>query len=194
MSDKKQRSATQRIEDLETGLMSLYQTADNMARDLLMVKDAIKLLGNKVDALVKAAERGTVNDAVVAAIMVENNVEELKKKVDTLVAQGILASEEKVTQTSFVVGREIDSDGKVVNPRLQFTMGALQPEIREKILGGMPGQVITLQEDKLKFEVLETYAIQTPKAPEAEAPSEAPAEQSQAAEAAPATESEAANS
>lgn len=169
------RTATQRIEDLERALMSLYQTADNMARDLMTIKDAIKLLGNKLDAVVQASERGTVNNDVVAAIMVENNVSELKSKVDNLVAQGILAAEEAITDKSFVVGREVDSEGKVVNPRLQFTMGALPPETSAKLVGGMPGQVITLQEDKLKFEVLETYAIQTPKASE-----EAPAEQSEA--------------
>ena len=37
---QKQRTASQRIDDLERS-MSLYQTADNMARDLSTSKDAL---------------------------------------------------------------------------------------------------------------------------------------------------------
>lgn len=160
MSEK--RNATQRIEDLEHALSSLYNTADNMARDLTLVKDAIKLLGNKLDAVVKASARGSLDDETIASIMVDNNVEELKNKVDTLISQGILVGEQSATATSFVVGREVDESGKVVNPRLQFTMAALQPEVREKLVGSMPGQTVTLQEGKLKFEVMEVYAITSP--------------------------------
>lgn len=176
---KDKRNATQRIEDLEHALMSLYQTADNMARDLTMVKDAIKLLGNKLDAVVKASERGAgVNDTVVASIMVENNVADLKEKADRLVAQGILVAEEAVGEKSFVVSREQDDQGNIVNPRLQFTMGSLTPELRAKIVGGMPGQVITLEEGKLKLEILETYSIQTPSAQSTEESESVPASES----------------
>lgn len=169
------RTASQRIEDLERAMMSLYQTADNMARDLGTIKDAIKLLGNKVDAIVKASSSSQpINDDVIAAIMVQNNVEELKQKVSNLVAQGVLSAEESITETSFVVGSEVKEDGTVANPRLQFTMQALQPELREKLKGAKAGQTVTLQEGKLLFNVLETYAIQQPKAPE-QSQEEAPA-------------------
>lgn len=163
------RSASERIQDLERATMSLYQTVDNMARDLMTVKDAIKLLGNKVDAIVKAAERGSVNDNSVADIMIENNVSELKSKVDDLITKGILTYEATVTPESYVVGREIDETGKVVNPRLQFAMSALDPEIREKIVGAMAGNVLELATGKLKLEVLETYTIQVPSPAQEEA-------------------------
>jgi hypothetical protein len=192
MSNDK-RTAIQRIEDLERALMSLYQTADNMARDMMMIKDAIKLLGNKLDAVVKASERGSVNDTVVAQIMIENNVSELTEKVESLKAQGILTAETAATERSFVVGREIDAEGKVANPRLQFTMGALNPEVREKLVGGMPGQVITLEEGKLKFEVLEVYSINSP-APAAEAPAAETQDETLKSDAAAATEAPAVNS
>lgn len=156
------RSASERIQDLERAMMSLYQTADNMARDLMTVKDAIKLLGNKVDAIVKAAERGSVSDNIVSDIMIENNVSELKSKVDDLITKGILTYEATVTPESYVVGREIDESGKVVNPRLQFAMSALDPEIRDKIVGALAGTVLELATGKLKLEVLETYTIQVP--------------------------------
>ena len=80
------RTASQRIDDMERGLMALYQTADNMARDLMTIKEAIKLLGNKLDSVVTLS-RTCVNlteplsDANIANQMVANNLEELKEKI-----------------------------------------------------------------------------------------------------------------
>jgi hypothetical protein len=166
MSDK--RNASQRIEDLERALMSLFQTCDNMARDLTLVKDAVKILGNKVDAIAKAAG---ISDDTISAIMVENNVAELKGKVDTLVSSGVLVLTDTAGDSSFLVGSEINEEGTVVNPRLQFALSALQGELQEKLKGSKAGDVITLQEGKLKFQVQEVYNIQTPTTSE-EAPAE----------------------
>lgn len=175
MSNQQQqdkRTASQRIDDMERGLMALYQTADNMARDLMTIKEAIKLLGNKLDSVVKASARGeALSDEVIAKIMVENNVEELKEKVTNLVAQGVLVAAEEIGPNSFIVGRELNEAGEVQNPRMQFVVSALQPEVRDKFPGAKAGQTLDLQEGKWKFEVLEVYNIQTPQqaAPEAQA-------------------------
>ena len=149
--------------------MSLYQTADNMARDLSTSKDAIKLLGNKTDSIVKAIGRGEpVTDTVIAKIMVENNVEELTEKVNDLISQGILKEEESVTENSFVVGQELDENGAIANPRMQFVVSSLQEPLREKLKGAKVGDTLDLQEGKWKFSVLATYSINTPPAPEAQ--------------------------
>lgn len=168
------RTASQRIEDMERGLMALYQTADNMARDMMTIKEAIKLLGNKLDAVVKATSRGEqLSDEVISKIMVENNVEELKNKVQDLVNQGVLVAAEEVSANSFIVGREIDADGKVQNPRMQFVVSALAENVRTKFPGAKAGQTLELEEGKWKFEVQEVYSIQTPQAPQAEEQAEA---------------------
>lgn len=190
------RSASQKISDLENALMSLYQTADNMARDVMTLKEAIKLLGNKVDSIVKASSSGeAINDAVISRIMVENNCEELANKVKTMVAQGVLASQEQVAEDSFVVGEEVNEQGEIANPRLQFALYALQQDLRDKFIGAKAGDLLSLQEGKLKFRVSEVYQIQQPKAAEepteeattapAEATQEAPAQEAAPAEAAP---------
>lgn len=190
------RSASQKIGDLENAMISIYQTVDNMARDLNIVKDAIKLLGNKIDSIVKATVAGeALTDEVISRIMVENNIEELKNKLKIMVAQGILAPAEQVADDSFLVGSDINDAGEVVNPRLQFALYAIKPpELQQKFLGAKVGDVLNLQEGKLKFKVSEIYQIQKPKAPEAEAPAETPAEAAPApaetAPAAPAAEAE----
>ena len=170
------RTATQKITDLENAMGALYQTADNMARDLTTAKDAIKLLGNKLDAVVKASAAGEpLNDTVISRIMIENNCAELAEKVNALVVQGILVKEEQVGENAFVIGAEIADDGAVINPRLQFALKALSPALQEKIIGSRAGDLLTLEEGKLKFKVSETYSIQNPQQPAAETPAEAAA-------------------
>lgn len=177
------RTAAQRIDDMERGLMALYQTADNMARDLMTIKEAIKLLGNKLDAVVKASNRGEqLNDEVISKIMVENNIEELKNKVQDLVNQGVLQAAEEVTSNSFVVGREVDENGQVQNPRMQFVVSALAPNVKDKFPGAKVGQTLELEEGKWKFEIQEVYSLVVPSAPAPQAAqeAEAQAEQTQA--------------
>lgn len=162
------RNASQKIQDLESAAMQLYQTLDSMARDLGTMKDAIKLLGNKVDSIVKASSKGeAINDDVISRIMIENNCEELKQKVTLMQAQGILAPQEQIGADSFVVGAELNNEGETVNPRLQFALYALTPELQEKLKGSKVGDTLLLQEGKLRFKVLESYQIQQPKSPEA---------------------------
>lgn len=165
---QQKRTAVQRIDDLENGLMGLYRVADSFAKDIGTLKEAIKLLGNKVDAIVKATMAGEdLNDDVLTRIMVENNVADLKNKVDQLVMAGTLvATTGAITENDFIVGQEVDDSGKVVNPRLQFVLSALQPELRDKIKGAKVGDSITFQEGKLKLEIKEAYSIVAPKPPE----------------------------
>lgn len=187
------RTASQKIEDMERGLMAIYQTADNMARDMMLIKDALKLLGNKVDSIVKASVSGQpINDEVLSKIMVQNNVDELKKKVDNLIAQGILVPETTITEDSFIVGQDINAQGELASPRLQFVLSVTgTKEFQAKFLGAQVGQTLEIEEGKNKFMITESYAIQSPKAPEApvaapevapetapeQAPTEAPAAQ-----------------
>lgn len=171
MSNEEQtdkRTATQKIDDLERGLMAIYQTADNMARDVMVIKDALKLLGNKVDSTMKASVAGEpLTDEVVSKYMILNNVAELKAKVDNLIARGTLVPQDTITENSFVVGEDVDDQGEMKSPRLQFVLAQIgNPEFQAKFLGAQVGQTLDLEEGKNKFKVTEIYDIQNPKAPE----------------------------
>jgi hypothetical protein len=97
--------------------------------------------------------------------MIENNVESLKQKVDKLIENGVLVVGESVTDRSFVVGREIDEAGAVMNPRLQFATAGLQKPLKDKLLNSKVGDIVQFEEGKLKFEVTEVYTIKIPEAP-----------------------------
>lgn len=172
---KNTRTASQRIDDLEQALMTLFQTANNMASDLTLAKDAIKLLGNKLDSVVSLLAAGTaVNDDSVSDMMVQNNISNLKEKVTKLVNDGLLSPSDAVTDNSFFVGHEVDETGKTTNPRLQFSLSGIKDaELREKLKTAKIGEITHLQEGKASFILDEVYEIQTPKAPAAEQNAEA---------------------
>jgi len=171
MADADKRTASQKIEDLERAVMSGFQVSNNMARDIMIIKDALKLLGNKVDSIMEASQKGlALNDENISKLMLDRNIKELEGKVKNLVDQGILQATEAVGDNTFLVGSENEKGGKVIHPRVQFTFGSLEKELQEKLKGAKAGDIVTFQEDKLRFVVKEVYAIVPPKAPEAPAP------------------------
>lgn len=164
------RSASQRLTDLENNLGQLSLLSDYINKDLSIMKSAVKLIDNKLNALIKATTQGeTVTDEVIDRIMVENNVEDLTNKVSNMVTQGIISPEQTVSENSFVVGKEADAEGKVSNPRVQFVLMTLNPEIRTQFVGAKVGDALTFQDGKLVFTILESYKIN-------EAPTSAPSE------------------
>jgi hypothetical protein len=166
-------SASQRLENLENGLASLFQLNDKLIKDVTDVSKALQLLNNKVNAITQASLAGEQpSDEVLDRIMSQNNVDDLSKKVSDLVQQGFLVSEEEISDNAFVVGQELEISGsgeeKVVNLRLQFAVKTLNPEVQAKLLGSKIGQKVEINKN-LKFLVSESYRIQSPQAPAPEA-------------------------
>jgi len=160
-----QRSAAQKIADLENAVMSLYGVADNMAKELGAIKAAMKLLNNKVNSMVKAAERSLpLNDVTLEKLMVENNCEELAERVKKMVDSGVVVAEETVSPNSFIVASELDDKDVVLSPRIQFALKAIKEEFQTKLVGAKIGDVLLLEEGKLKVKVLESYKINAPTA------------------------------
>jgi hypothetical protein len=181
MSDtENKKSATERLTDLEnamTQVVQAMQPVELMARDLMGVKEALKLLNNKLDATIKSVNQGgPITEESLSKFMIENNVKELTDKVSKMVADGVLAASDTVGKESFVVINEADATGNVVNPRMQFLLSALQhEEVRSKLEGSKVGDSIKVGDQGASINVLETYNIVTPQAATAPAESAAPA-------------------
>lgn len=173
---KDNRSPAQKLGDLELGVSHLFQTSDLIGKDVSLLKSAMKLLDNKLTALIKATTSGEeVTDSVLDRIMIENNVADLANRVTNMVVNGLVVAEDQVTENSFIVGNEISDDGAIVNPRIQFALKALAAELQGKLLGAKPGDKLKFKDDAtVSFQVLETYHIQDMSAP-APAAEEAPA-------------------
>ena len=171
------RSATERLADLENGALQLFHLNNTLVKDVMILKEALKLLDNKVNAITKASNSGEeLSDVVLSRIMLEHDMEVLAEKVKTMVLQGMLIAEETVSDNSFLVGKELASDGTVVHQRLQFALKAVKPEHQEKIVGAKVGETVDIEEN-VKFLVLESYSIHAPEeAPQAPVSEAAPTE------------------
>jgi hypothetical protein len=182
------KTATERLEILENTVNNIIQAVQplaNMAQDLMALREAVKLLNNKLDAVVKCTNAGTpLTDENLGQVMTDNNAKDLQDKVTKMVSDGLLAATDTIGADSFVVINEQDTDGKVVNPRMQFLLSALQnEEIRGKLDGAKVGANIPVGDKGGSLNVLEAYNIVAPQAPAAP---EATAADAQASD--PATE------
>jgi hypothetical protein len=168
------KTATERLETLENTVQSIIQAVQplaNMAQDLMALREAVKLLNNKLDATVKCLNAGTaLTDENLGQVMTENNAKDLQEKVAKMVTDGVLASTTTVGADSFVVINEQDASGKIVNPRMQFLLSALQnEEIRTKLSGAVVGSNIVVGDKGGSLNILEAYNI-VAQAPQAAAP------------------------
>jgi hypothetical protein len=203
LTDK--RTASQRIEDLERAVMSIFQVSNNMSRENSMIKDALQLLGSRVTALIQVLAGGqVVSEDSVDLVMKINQIGVLKEKVKNLIDQGFLEATDSIVEGTFVIGTENEPDqadgtpGKVVHPRLQFTLASMEKDIQAKLTGAKVGSVVTFKENALVFKVEEIYKIVAPTPPSTvvpnpeNAPTETTPTVDASAPAAPATDAPAA--
>lgn len=157
------RTAAQRLDDLENAFISTFRTVEQIGQEIQVIKEAIRLLGNKSEAIARLVVKGSSPDnANLTAEMVQINVENLESKLNDLKANGILVSEEVTTPNSFIVGREVDDLGNITNARIQFQLSRVETAVQAALSGSKAGDVVTIVEGKSKFEVLEVYSIQQP--------------------------------
>jgi hypothetical protein len=214
MSDNTdKRTATQRIEDLEKVVASIYQatskliaaTEDLMKKsdDMVLVKEALKILNRKTEAIVQAAtpESG-ITEASVSNFLIQLNTSDLKAQTAAYVTNGQIAVSDTVAGDSFLACEEVNKDGTVINPRIQFRMDSQPQETQDALTGKKVGDSVSFGDNKFGVNILEIYSLLPPpaatalaeapvtatEAPAAETASEAtaPTESAPSAEAAPA--------
>jgi len=163
----KKATSTQKLAALEDKAMAHERNFLVLADEIDQLKVLIQGLNKRLNAAIKAGETedGLSNQSV-QDIIIEENEKELKGKVDFLVEQGLLkklGKKEVADIKSFIVGKEVDSEsGKVVNPRAQFSVGSLSPDLQEKVIGLKLGDSTSFREEDPDFVVTELYSIVDP--------------------------------
>lgn len=189
------RTASQKIEDLEKVVTVLYQAAtenknaiESLLRsqsDQAILSAALKLLNKKVEAIVQAATPETgITFSAISALVTQMNVVELVEQVAGFVRDGYLAPAEVVTDNTYLVCSESNAEGEVVNPRIQFRLDSQDQAMQDALKGKKAGDSFSIGESTFSVKVLEIYTLTEPKAPESS--QEAPAAEAPAAEATPA--------
>jgi regulator of replication initiation timing len=176
------RTASQRIEDLEKVVTTIYQATANIkhhvenllkeSQDMAMVKEALKLVNRKTEAMIQvsaSAEGMTVKS--VSDAVVQMNIADLTQQVEGYLANGHIVAADSVAENSFIVCEELGSDGEVANPRVQFRMDSQDASVLDLLRGKLVGDTVSFGENKLSAKILEIYSLVEPKAEEA-APAE----------------------
>jgi len=157
-------TAKERIDALEAHALEVNDRFGAVVNEFERLKGIILSLGKKLNATIAAGENenGLSNDTV-NKIMTEENVDKMKVQVSMMIEHGYLveSGDGVVVENSFVVGRELDEEKNVVNPRIQFSMAHIDNDkTKEKILNMKVGEVIkpdNVEDGELSIEIMEIY-------------------------------------
>lgn len=167
MSEVKKVKASERLSAIESALIptqrrvgELEMILFNLSRENEILKDALQLLHEKLESVIALSNEGSpltnenINEKVVLL-----KEQALKDKVTQMVDAGQIAKTEKVTENSLVVARELNKNGTVENPRIQFLTSRLIQELQDKFIDKTVGDLIKGDEDKLDLEIMEIYNV-----------------------------------
>jgi hypothetical protein len=158
-------NATQRIEALENLFSNLGGRLDEqfkiVAEEINRLNELNVALAKRLNAIIKAGDEGDINNKSVKGIIISEAAKELKSKVEMLVEQGILNlnNDKEIDNNTFVVAREVDSEGEEINPRTQFLVGSLQEDAKKLLLGRKSGDSINDAGLKQTLIIMETYDV-----------------------------------
>jgi hypothetical protein len=150
----------------------------NIARENEILKDALQLLHEKLDAVITLQNRELpLSDVNINEAVVEMKVNSLKERVEEMLQQGAIKPVDTVGEDSLIVSRELSKEGRVENPRLQFLVGRLVDELKSKFVGKKVGELIQGEENKLDIEIMEIYDLVPKNLGKIDANNELPLEQ-----------------
>ena len=132
----------------------------NISRENEMLKDALQLTHEKLDAVITLQNEGQpLSTDNINAKVTEMKELALKQKIDDMVENGNIEPVDTVEENSLIVSRELSKEGELVNPRLQFMVGRLVEELKSKFVGKKAGDMVEGEGDKLNIEILEIYKV-----------------------------------
>lgn len=158
------RNAAETIKALENAFMSQNQQINVLADEIDRLRQLVGALGKRLNASIKAAEDGGLSGDSVNKIILQENIKELEAKVQFLIDQGVLTknNESPISEQTFVVGRTVDAEGNVVDPRVQFSIGSLDKEVKQGLLNKKAGEIIAYEDGGPSFEITEVYEVAQP--------------------------------
>ena len=154
-------TALERLSSLENMILSQHQKIEILADEIDKLRGTVGALAKRLNATIKAGEDGSLSNDSVNKLIINENLKELEGKVKFLVEQNVLEKDDSavVSNKTFVVGREVDKEGTVINPRVQFAVGSLDANFQTQVIGFKVGDVIPYQESDVSLEVVEIYKI-----------------------------------
>jgi hypothetical protein len=158
------------VKSLQTALQEIAEANQTLALQLASVtmnlNNSIKrnnVLRSELRAMIEIVSSGekldakAISDKVIAA-----NVEELKKRLETLKKNKLIEKAEDIQADGFVVAMQTDKDGNVVNARMQFLVSDMDDEIQSKILSKRAGETVIFGGEEPDLYIMEVYKTVNP--------------------------------
>lgn len=161
VAEAPKRNAAETIKALENAFMAQNQQIGVLADEIDRLRQLVAAIGKRLNASIKASEEGGLTGDSVNKIILQENIKELESKVDFLIEQGVLTknNEAAISEQTFVVGRTVDTEGNVVDPRVQFAVGSLEQEVKKGLLNKKAGEIIAYEDGGPSFEITEVYDV-----------------------------------
>lgn len=158
-------TAAQKLEALENMFMTQNNQIDILADEIDRLRNQLVAVNKRLNSTIQAAEQGGISNDSVNKVILAENMRELESKITFLVEQGVLVRNDEavISEKNFVVGREIDTSGNVTNPRVQFSVSSIDPEVKKQMIGKKAGDVVAYSESEDSLEITEVYDIKEPK-------------------------------
>ena len=159
-------NATHKLELLTMEVNKLAKQNEIIAEEIDRIANLVTALGKRLNAIIKAGDEGqSINSKIVHSILVNGEATMMAAKTKALVDAKILKASESgiVEENSFVILKELNEAGEVVNPRIQFNVQSEQilDEARQLLIGKKAGEIFNSLGNTNKFEVLEVYEVST---------------------------------
>lgn len=167
MSEEKKPKAGERLSAIERMMVPAVQRIGELemltfqlSRENDVLKDALQLLHEKQESILSLLREGAqLTDENINNKATRLRELELEEKTKQLVDNGHVEVAEEITDNSFVVARELNKNGTVENPRIQFMTARLVSEIQEQFIGKKVGDLVEGEGDKLNMEIMEVYSF-----------------------------------
>jgi hypothetical protein len=166
------------VQASEKKRQEVQKTKQNAAQQLKEAQKNIGILANQIKVLAEEIDRIghyqttmfkrsrivekllNVSDQQISAEYISQNVAQLEGSCKKLEEEGILVPSDKpIGEKTFLVYREIDPEGNVINPRTQTSFDLLNEEYQGLFRDKKKGDILPLKANGNSFELFEVYEI-----------------------------------
>lgn len=153
-------NSIERLKKLEDQVNVIGEQIKSIADTLNKLNNFNLLLTKRINAIVRAGDKGDITSDTYREEMELIEESRLKSILEELKKQGVLVeSQDEITEQSFIVCREYDCNNNLVNKRFQYPIQSINEEHRGKFLGKKVGEEIIDAETQNRITIDEVYQI-----------------------------------
>lgn len=173
---QKHKSATEQVKELQekVELLSdtLNQSLDAMRSIIIRVAQSANTIADLESRLQKVelresalqqllSKNGTIDLEALKQQAVDLNIEDMTRKVESMVKSGTFVVQEEVSDDSFIVFKELSKDGQEYSTRTQMAVANMANGDADKLRGRRIGDLVDMGENRTNVFIQQIFKIVT---------------------------------